>query len=160
VQKINRDRPTIHALQKAGRLIEKRKTLATPQDNKDHDAFAAELEEQLRAEAAAAEGSAQQGGALSDSDVNWDDFDDNGFESEPALPPTPARKTPKAKAKGKKKGKGKEKVQETVRNSGKTGRKRKVRFEDDEASEPEGIVRRSGRVSKKTKKARGAKTVL
>ena len=47
-----------------------------------------------------------------------------------------------------------------VGNSGKTGRKRKVRFEDDEASEPEGIVRRSGRVSKKTKKAQGAKTVL
>jgi hypothetical protein len=35
-----------------------------------------------------------------------------------------------------------------------------VRFEDDEASEPEGIVRRSGKVSKKTKKAQGAKTVL
>jgi hypothetical protein len=30
--------------------VKKRKTLATPQDNKDHDAFAAELEEQLRAE--------------------------------------------------------------------------------------------------------------
>jgi hypothetical protein len=55
--------------------------------------------------------------------------------------------------KGKEKWKGKEKVQETVGNGGKTGRKRKVRFEDDEASKPEGIVRRSGKVSKKGKKA-------
>jgi hypothetical protein len=41
-----------------------------------------------------------------------------------------------------------------------TGRKRKVRFKDDDASEPEGRVRKSGKVSKNTKKARGAKTVL
>jgi hypothetical protein len=35
-----------------------------------------------------------------------------------------------------------------------------VRFEDDKASEPKGIVRRSGRVCKKTKQAQGAKTIL
>jgi hypothetical protein len=37
---------------------------------------------------------------------------------------------------------------------------RKVRFKDDKASEPEGIVQKSGKVSKKTKKAQGANTVL
>jgi hypothetical protein len=35
--------------------MKKRKTLATPQNDEDHNAFAAELEERLRAEAAAAE---------------------------------------------------------------------------------------------------------
>jgi hypothetical protein len=51
-QKINRDRPTINALQKARKLAKKRKTFATPQNNKDHEAFAADIKEQLQAEAA------------------------------------------------------------------------------------------------------------
>jgi hypothetical protein len=49
VRKMNGDRPTISALQKAGRLAERRMTLPTPQDDEDHEAFAAELEKQLQA---------------------------------------------------------------------------------------------------------------
>jgi hypothetical protein len=62
VQKMNKDRPTINALQKAGRLAKKRKTFATPQDNKDHEAFAADVKEQLRAEAAVITGPLSSGG--------------------------------------------------------------------------------------------------
>ena len=44
VQKMNGDRLIIHALQKAGRIAEKRKALVTPQENEDNEAFADELE--------------------------------------------------------------------------------------------------------------------
>jgi hypothetical protein len=152
VRKMNGDRPTISALQKAGRLAERRMTLPTPQDDEDHEAFAAELEEQLQAEALAAEESAQEEGEESDLslpeviEVSSDDHD-----SLSTLQPAPARKTPRGKGKGK----GKRKEQEKAGNS---SGKRKVRFEDEE--EEEEAVRRSVRVSKKTKKAKGAKTTL
>jgi hypothetical protein len=72
-------------------------------------------------------------------------------------PSLPRRKTLKGKGKGKGKGK------EPAKNS----HKRKVRFEDEEESEEHkteeersGPVLRSGRLSTKTKKARGAKSIL
>jgi hypothetical protein len=40
-QKMNRDRPMIYALQKAGRAAENRKALVTPQDDEDYEALAA-----------------------------------------------------------------------------------------------------------------------
>ena len=64
--------------------------------------------------------------------------------SSPILLPISIRKTLR--------GKGKE--NEKARSSG----KRKVRFEEEEKDEAS--VRRSGRISKKTKKAKGAKTTL
>ena len=47
VQKMNRDRPTIHALQKAGRAAKRRRALMTPQDNEDHKALVAQWEAEI-----------------------------------------------------------------------------------------------------------------
>jgi hypothetical protein len=149
---MNRNRPTILALQKARRLAEQRITLPTTQDDEDHKAFAAELKEQLQAEALAAKESAQEKGKENDLSLpkviklSSDDYD-----SSSTLLPAPTHKTPQGKGKGK----GKRKEQEKAGNS---NGKRKVRFENKE--EEKEAVQRSVRVSKKTKKAKGAKTTL
>jgi hypothetical protein len=148
-QKINGDRPTIHTLQKAGRAAENRRALITPQDNEDHEALVAQWEAEL------AVGTAKEREESLGNRSEDELFIPNGSPLA-AL----ARKTPKGREKGKGKGKGKELA--------KNSRKRKVRFEDHEEENREhetegensGRVLRSGRFSKKTKKARGTKTVL
>ena len=51
VQKMNSNRPTIRALQKAGRLTEKQKALVGHEDNRDRQELEEGLAEQLQAEA-------------------------------------------------------------------------------------------------------------
>ena len=153
VQKMNRDRPTISALQKAGRLAEKRKTFATPQNNEDHEAFAIDVEEPLQAEAAAVVGPSSSGRRpyvptlfVEESEISGPD------ESELIFMPSALKR--------REKGKGKKVV--------KTARKRvRFEFEEDEPEEEEEVeeealpvLRRSKRVSKPSKKARGSKTTL
>jgi hypothetical protein len=137
-QKMNGDRPTINALQKAGRAAENRKAFVTPQDDEDHEALAAQWE----AEVAAGTARERRGSSS--------DGSDNELFISVETPSLPRHKPLKGK------GKGKEKEKELAKNS----RKRKVRFEDEEEEERNGPVLRSGRLSTKTKKARGAKSIL
>lgn len=53
VQKMNGNRPTIRALQKAGRLAEKQKALVGHEDDRDRQELEEGLAEQLQAEASA-----------------------------------------------------------------------------------------------------------
>jgi hypothetical protein len=165
VQKMNGDRPTISALQKAGRLAEKRKTFATPQDDEDHEAFAADVEEQLRAEAAAVAGPSSSGRRPHEPTLFVEESEISGpDESEPI----PLPSAPKRRGKGKGKGKGKEKEKGTGKKAVKTARKRvRFEFEEDEPEEEEEVeeealpgLRRSRRVGRPSKKARGSKTTL
>jgi hypothetical protein len=156
VRKMNGDRPTISALQKAGRLAEKRKTLATPQDDEDHEAFAADVEEQLRAEAAAVSGPSSSGRRPREPTLFVEESENSGSDERE---PTPMPLTPKRREKEKEK----EKVE--GKKAVKAARKR-VRFEFEEneleEEEEEGlpVLRRSRRVGRPSKKARGSKTTL
>ena len=142
VQKMNRDRPTIHTLQKAGRIAEKRKALVTPQEDEDNEAFAAELEAQLQVEATT--------GYIeisSESIVNDNNFQSLGLSrpstSTPSLELEPRYRRTKEDRKG-------------TQNP----HKRKARSQPEEIQENDGPVLRSGRVSKKTKKVRNVKTTV
>ena len=120
--------------------------LPTPQDDKDYKAFVAELEEQLRVETITTRESVQEEREESDlllpEVIEVSRKEENN--SSPILLPISIRKTLQDKGKENKKAR--------------SSSKRKVRFEEEEKDEAS--VRRSRRISKKTKKAKGAKTTL
>lgn len=134
---MNGDRPTISALQKAGRIAEKRANQVTPQDDEDHEVLAAQWEAELAA------GSSRSVGDTVGVVIERPLSEDETIEVEVC---EHVVKTPTKSSLSKVKGNGKAIVLPI--------RKRKVRFDDEEVNQEveAGPILRSGRLSKRTKR--------